>query len=60
MKCFKYLFPRCLLVTGQLSCLEILPMSRSLTSCKMVQSNKRWSTVWLPPPRKGSLGTLLF
>ena len=51
MKCFIYLFPNWLLFTGQLSCLAILPMSRSLSSCRMVQSNRRWSTVWLPLPQ---------
>ena len=51
MKCFIYLFPSWLLFTGQLSCLAILPMSLSLSSCRMVQSNRRWSTVWLPPPQ---------
>ena len=56
MKCFIYLFPSWLLFTGQLSCLEILPMSRSLPSCRMVQSNRRWSTVWLPPPPQGQSG----
>ena len=35
MKCFIYLFPSWLLFTGQLSCLVILPMSRSLSSCRI-------------------------
>ena len=56
MKCFIYLFPSWVLFTGQLSCLEILPMSPSLSSCRMVQSSRRWSTVWLPPPPQGKSG----
>jgi hypothetical protein len=51
VKCFIYLFPNWHLFTGQLSCLEIWPMGRSLLSCGMVQLKIRWSTVWLPPPQ---------
>jgi len=49
-KLFKlYSFPSLLLLTGQLSCLAILPISLSLSSCRVEHSNIMWSTVWLPP-----------
>ena len=37
-----------LLFIGQLSCLEVLPMSLSLLSCRMEQSYISWSFIWLP------------
>ena len=43
------LFTRSLLVTGQLSCFETLPMSFSLSFRSMGQSYIRWFTVRFPP-----------
>jgi hypothetical protein len=54
------LFSNCFLFVGQLSSLEILPMRRSLSFCSMLQSKRRWSTFWLPPPQGHSGDSLNF
>jgi len=46
--CFKYLFTNSLFLTGQLSSLEMYAISFSVSLSSLLQSNRRWSTIWLP------------
>ena len=43
-----YLFTNSLFFTGQLSSLEVYAISFSLSLFSLLQSNRRWSTVWFP------------